>query len=487
MAPTEVQNVPLLAALDAARVACLLENARELILAPGEILFAEGASAENFYILLEGRLRISKRVGEQEIVLVTHEAGAFTGEIPLLAGTPFVATAHAVGRCRILCVEQEDFFAVLISCPPAARMILRATAQRVELTQALAQQHEKLISLGTMAAGLAHELNNPAAAARRAGCQLRGVLRRNEELSLRLGALGIDPDGLAMIRAIGGGASVPAVPRDSLARSDREEELNDWMLDRGIDEPWALSSTLVEMGLDVAGVCELAGRVDAVALEPALRWLESSRSARDLVEVVEQGATRISELVQAVKSYSYMDQGRVQEVDVRDGIESTLTILRHRLRNVEVLRDFAPELPRLQAHGSELNQVWTNLIDNAVHAMGEKGTLRIRTRRDDGHVLVEIADSGPGMAPAVQRRIFEPFFTTKEVGEGTGIGLSTVYRIVRQEHGGEITVQSSPGETVFAVRLPIQQGAGIQEPVRTATPADGGAREVHTPAGTFSG
>ena len=337
--------------------------------------------------------------------------------------------------------------------------------ERAELHKSVSQQHAKLISLGTMAAGLAHELNNPAAAVGRSAQEAREVFRESSSRAVRLGALKMSPQELAFVADLPAevarqAESAPAL--DSLGQSDREDEVAIWLEERGVEEAWELSPTLVGAGLDVEWLEDLSGHLpDEGSLGEVLAWLASEITGDELLREIRQASARISELVGAVKSYSHMDKASQKEVDVNEGLESTLVMLGHKLKkgNVRVTREYEEGLPRVCASGSELNQVWTNLIDNAIDAVAGDGHIGVRTANENGRVLVEISDDGPGIPEEIRERIFEPFFTTKEVGKGTGIGLDITHRVVVEELGGDIRVVSQPGDTRFQVRLPVSPAA----------------------------
>jgi len=318
----------------------------------------------------------------------------------------------------------------------------------------------KLISLGTMAAGLAHELNNPAAAARRSAQEAREVFRASSAKAIGLGALQMDPEER---RAVAGlpeevaARAENAGELDSLDRSDLEDEVALWLEDRGVAEAWDLSSTLVGSGLDAEWLDDLEGRLPENTVGEVVAWLASEVAGDELLREIQHASNRISELVGAVKSYSHMDKLASREVDVHAGLDSTLIMLGHKLKkgDVEVVRDYAKDLPHVCGRTGELNQVWTNLLDNAIDAVDGHGRITIRTATENGRVLVEIADDGPGIPEDVRERIFEPFYTTKDVGEGTGLGLDISHRVVVEDHKGDIRVLSEPGDTRFQVRLPI--------------------------------
>ena len=437
-----------------------------------------------FYVLLEGRLRIAKRVGDGEMLIGTFTPGMFFGELPLLLGTPFVASGRALSPCRLFRLRPDAFWQMLSMCPIITQTILRTLVERVRNLESIAQNQEKLVSLGTMAAGLAHELNNPAAATRRAAHQLREALDTGQALTLALGEQPPHSDeefqvsGVLLTQILGEAAERArqfahsgAHLLDSLAESDREEELTDWMDAREIEDGWKLAPAFVHAGLDAAWLDAVAARVPAARLPDVLPWLEAQLAAEGLLDEVESSVTRLATLVTAVKAFSRTcEEAPPEPVDVHEGLDSTLLLLGHKLRakKITVERLYDRSLPPLCAYGSELNQVWTNLLDNAIDAIAERdapgsGRIRVCTAREGDRVLVEITDNGPGIPPEIRKRLFEPFFTTKEVGKGTGLGLVTSYRIVAERHHGEIHVHSEPGDTRFEVRLPLTREGGSRD------------------------
>lgn len=440
------------------QIATFEEEGEELFLRDGDTLMEEGEPASGLCVLLEGALTVTKRIGGREVLLTNQYPGAFVGEISLLTGQPHLATVKAIADCHLVRYPPA-LFKEGLDAAPLLRALMSTMAQRLRSTEAMVQQHEKLSALGKLAAGLAHEMNNPASASVRAAKQLRETLAALQDLSLRLGRLGLSDDQIALVQGLRetlAGRSARAALLDPLARADREDALTGWLESRSVGGAWRLAPVLAQAGAEIADLEALRDWLGDAALETALDWLASALAAAELSHTIEQSTARISALVMAIKAYTYMDRSHKQEVDVREGLENTLTILKHKLVNVTVTRDYAPDLPRITAHGSQLNQVWTNLIDNAIDAMGGAGQICIRAAREYDRVVVEITDDGPGIPADVQPRIFEPFFTTKDVGDGTGMGLDIVYRIVAHEHRGDIQLFSEPGETRFKVCLPIQ-------------------------------
>ncbi|HZR38962.1 MAG TPA: ATP-binding protein [Ktedonobacteraceae bacterium] len=452
--------VPLFSSVSDEALQWVLDHSHEEHLDTGDPLFLEGNPATHFSVLLEGRLQVTKKTGGREMVLITHQAGAFTGEIPLLMGTPYVASGRAIEPSRVLIIAADDFRQMLTVIPSLVATVLAAVTERLRITEILVQQSEKLAGLGKLSAGLAHELNNPAAASHRAAAQLRETMQTLHTSAQQLHTL-LTPEQwqfLSQVQQQATEQSASTAPLDPLTQSEQEDTITAWLEDHGVSEGWELAPTFVAAGLDDAQLDAIAEQIAPEALETALNWLNAALTADELLKELEQGTARISELVKAIKEYSYMDQAQFQEVDIHDGIENTLTIMNHKLKKaqIQVVREYDRSLPRLSVYGSELNQVWTNLIDNAIDAIDTEGRITVRTWREGTYVCVAIIDNGTGIPPEIQSRIFEPFFTTKGVGKGTGLGLDIAYRIVVTNHHGTLQVSSQPGDTRFQVCLPLE-------------------------------
>jgi signal transduction histidine kinase len=466
----ELRRIPLFEDLPDDALREVAGQGLEKFVPAGEVNGREGEPVEHLYVILEGDLRITKEATGGEVVINTYTPGAFFAEVPLLAGSPFLATGRALTDCRLFLIPDDLFRHLLTEHSSFGSKILKAMAERVQILQSVTGQRERLTSLGTLAAGLAHQLNNPAAAARRSAEDLREDLGKLRSAGLRLARAAtagrLTSEALdALELAIDAPGRAEATVLDELERSQREEDVAFWLEESGVPEGWTLAPSLVSAGLGVTDLLPIVEAVPPNLHLDALRYLEATLDSAALVDEVEGSALRISGIVQTMEGYSYMDRAPIQEVDVNGSLDDTLAVLGHRLDGIEVLRDYDPGLPRITAYGGELNQVWTNLIDNAIDAVSPSeasGRLTLRTGCERDRVLVEVTDDGPGIPPENHARIFEPFFSTKDVGHGTGLGLDVSYRIVVGRHGGDIHVVSEPGETRFEVRLPVDGPGGAE-------------------------
>jgi signal transduction histidine kinase len=435
-----------------------VSSTSQIELSPGEALLHEGDPADSLFVLLKGEVRGRGETPGNDAPPFAAKAGQVIGLLPFSRMTHFALTARATRPSWLLALHKNHFNEMLARIPELLPRLIGVLADRIREYSRAEQQRDKLSALGKLSAGLAHELNNPASAAGRAAEGLREYMRDLRGINKALDNDSLSCDERAALASFEESlldrlGSVPAM--DALEQSDMEDDLASWLTRHEVPNASRLASGLVEAGVDRAALEKMAARFRPGLISKILSRVVSSVGAERLTREIEASTGRISELVRAIKEYTYMDQTPEQDVDVHRGIESTLIMLKFRLKHgVEVKREFDPNLPRVFARGSELNQVWTNLIDNAIDAMGGKGELIIRTSKEFDFVLVEIIDSGPGIASAVKPHIFEPFFTTKGVGEGTGMGLDTVYRIVRA-HRGEVSFDSRPGRTSFQVRLPL--------------------------------
>jgi signal transduction histidine kinase len=459
-----VRAAPLFSGLDDTQLGCI-EPGEVIDVPAGTVLVPEGERFPFFFVVLEGEVRLSRTYDRQTVLMGVIKPGHFTGEVTMFLQIPWMATARVGKPAKLFRLGEEDFWHMLSNCRSVARQLFQSAASKMRNIEGYSQQREKLISLGTMAAGLAHELNNPAAAAGRAAAHLQETTDKVQTLLCQLTRM-LDHEHLQHLVAAARDAlerSANAPATDHLERSDRADAIATWLEARGVAAAWELAPTFANAGVDTSWLEEIAAKLPAAVQPEALGWLEARLNLKSLLGQVEQSTGRIAELVKAVKSYSYMDQSPMQEVDIHEGIESTLTMLGHKLKNVTLVRAYDRSVPRIPAYGSELNQVWTNLIDNAIHAVNGTGKICVGTCREDDQLLVEIVDNGPGIPPEVQSHLFEPFFTTKPVGTGTGLGLIISNRIVADRHGGEIEFESRPGETRFKVRLPLSREPASKE------------------------
>jgi signal transduction histidine kinase len=426
----------------------------------GQLVLREGDQGDSLYVVLTGELEVTKRQGSQDILLAVYMPGQFFGEMALLEQAPRSASVRTLQESRLLVISQAAFQTLLTCSPSAPLKILHTVTSRLRSTESALIQNEKMAALGTLAAGLAHELNNPAAAIRRSAAQLRDALAEREQLAAQLHALATDQyqqESLGALQEEIAERKTTAPVPDPLALSEQEDGLQELLEDHGVREAWELAPVLVSSGWDRDELERVAERFSVTQLPVVVRWLGAGSSVYGLLEEVGKSAEAMSEIVKAVKTYSYLDQAPIQEVDVIESLENTLVLLRPKIdAGISITRDYADDVPRIEAYGSELNQVWTNLIDNAIDAIAGKGELILRAFTAENVVTVDVIDHGPGIPPEIQPRIFEPFFTTKAPGVGTGLGLHIAYNIVVHKHRGQLQVASTPGETRLRVVLPIR-------------------------------
>ncbi|HEY6293694.1 MAG TPA: ATP-binding protein [Terriglobia bacterium] len=454
----DLRKITVFADLPEDQLAWLAERFEEVRLEPGVTYAREGDPIEHLFVIVEGELCLQRQDIQDGFNFIVR-AGQVSGLLPYSRLTHYRGTGRAVTASRVLRLHKDYFPEMLQRMPELGKRLVALLSDRIRETTRLETQHEKLMALGKLSAGLAHELNNPAAAARRAASSLLEALEAVRDASLRLLQYPLTNEQREVMAVFEREAvrQTPVTSSNPLEFSDREEHLTGWLEARGVQEAWKIAPVLAEWCIDTGKLETLGGEIGDALLGPALSRVSRLLVVFGLVREIDNSTRRISDLVRAIKEYSYMDQAPFQEVDIHQGLENTLLIFGHRLKGgVTVVRNYQPDLPRVCAYGGELNQVWTNLIDNALDAMGEKGELRVRTARELDGVLVEIGDTGPGIPPEIQPRIFEPFFTTKGVGKGTGLGLDTVLRIVRN-HRGTIRLESKPGDTRFRVSLPLTQ------------------------------
>jgi signal transduction histidine kinase len=475
-----------------------IEKGEEVWFDAGDKILAEGEH-DTFYVLLDGKVEVILRDESKEAVLSSYDSGDHFGELPIILGwSDHKCAAYATKKSHLLKWDEDAFWRMIYSSPSLIRQILHSMARLLETLETVLQQNQKLIALGGLAAGLAHELNNPAAAANRTITQLSDSIQEWRSLvrklnvqhgmtaqqwsyvsELRNNTLKFDSNSPTSYSHNQNSTTSDHTTNDPMIQGEEEDRIIDWLESHGVNDGWKLASDLVNAGITVDKLNDIAHNITSfqsltrsniadnnktveqknLLLEDILSWLNATTRIDGLLYEIKTSTTQISKLISAVKSYSYMDQAPLQDVDIHSGIESTLTMLSHKLKeaDITIIREYDSNLPHINAIGNELNQVWTNLIDNAIDGIGKHGTITIRTKNEgNSQILVEVVDNGSqGIPKEVQSRTFEPFFTTKEPGKGTGLGLSISHRIITQTHKGDISFSSRPGQTSFQIRLPI--------------------------------
>jgi signal transduction histidine kinase len=456
----ELQKVPVFAGASIEDLRCL--GAAELIHADaGADLYEINHARRGFWILLSGELRVQKIQKDGELIMIsTLSAGETFGEVPLLAGKDTEVVITVLKTCSVVYLREDLFWQLMFACPSVRMGVLGNMARRLQVFQSQELHREKLISLGTMAAGLMHELNNPGAAARRAASQMRENLGRLQQISLRFCSKEpMNATQADCMRVLQEQALQPHKPTamSSLDQADAEDELASWLEGHGIENSWKLAATLSAIGFNEQTLECAQHEFQGNTLSDPLNWMEALISSVQLVGTIEESVSRVTDLVMAVKKYAYEDKPQRHQLDVHDSIQSTLVILGHKFRQKELViqKLFSPGLPPISTCGVGLSQVWTNLLDNAIDASPQKGTITVHTWVESDNICIAIADEGPGIPEENRKLIFEPFFTTKPTGQGTGLGLDIVRHIVLDKFGGEINLNSNPGKTEFTIKLPV--------------------------------
>ena len=459
----ELIKLELFQKLDRDRLEWICDRATKIELKRREILIAEGDDHKGFLILTSGNVGITRKSEGVEMPIGQHHAPSFFGEIQIMTDDLVPVTLTALTDCIVYELNSEDFLQLVHQCRDFERSVFRTIQKRVKGLESFIQNREKMAALGTLAAGLAHELNNPAAAVVRALKDVTPAMQELERMNLVYGQRNVEEEHTAKwLKARDDGyQSIIERSVDTLEQMDREDEILDWLEDYGVDNAWKLAEPLAAGNISPQLLNKLTQRWrnDPSELRDiGIRWLALSFEVMSTIQSGLRGAERVSNLVQSMRSYSHLDRGAKQLVDVHQGIEDTIQLLSHKLKQgIKIKRQYDRSLPQIQAYGSELNQVWTNLIDNSIDAIGDKGAIEIVTENKGDRIAIKIIDSGSGVPPEIKSRIFEPFFTTKSVGKGSGLGLDTVRRIVENRHRGSISLELESGMTCFIICLPVDR------------------------------
>lgn len=456
--PDRLRALAILEGLPDEQLSWLCGHGEQVTLATGDHMFDRGQVADAMWIVVQGSIQGFEEHAGQWLLVATTDEGEVTGMLPFSRMTHYPRHTVAKEPSEVLRLDVSDFPEMLSAIPELGRRLVAQMSDRVRSDVRLEQQNEKMMALGRLSAGLAHELNNPASAVRRAAVKLLEHRDRLPALVTALVRHNPTPEGLQSLARLRSAALERAGSvASALDRAELEDELSEWLEDRGVEEAWQAAATFAEARLTVEELDAIAAELPPESLSDAMAWASGGLDSDRIVSEIAVASARITELIDAIKIYSHMDRSpEHRPMDVRDGIGNTLTVLQHKIKQqrIQVVRDDQDDLPLIPGNAGELNQVWTNLIDNAIDAMSEGGELRLRTRLNDMWVEVEVVDDGPGIPEDVRAQIFEPFFTTKDVGVGTGLGLGIAHRIV-STHQGHIEVRSRPGETVMCVRLPV--------------------------------
>jgi signal transduction histidine kinase len=470
LAPEELRELFLFAELEDEQLAWVAEHAEPVAFAAGSDVVVEGEEARCFHVLLSGTIAMSRVIGGDPVETTrTDYRGVYFGAVQFYldddSARTYPASVRAVTDCCVLALPAAEFAAQFQRWFPMAVHLLEGMILGLRRGGQITAERERLLALGKLSAGLTHELNNPAAAAGRAADALRDkVAGMRAKLAMiaegRIAGPQLHKLVMAQDEFVKKVRHAPTL--SPLEASDREDELGDWLDEAGIAGGWDLAPVFVAGGLEVDDLEAVRTASDPAVLEGAIRWLAYTVETESLLREITDATSRISGLVMAAKQYSQMDRAPYQSLDVHEGLDATLVMFGRKLgedAGIRIVKDYDRTLPTIPGYAAELNQVWTNIIDNALDAMGGSGTLTVRTALDGERLLVEIGDTGPGIPPEVRQRIFEPFFTTKGVGKGTGLGLDVSYRVVVSRHHGDLAVESEPGNTRFQVRLPLQETA----------------------------
>lgn len=453
----DLRKSPLFQGLSDDELQTLMDNAKPVSLHAGEVLMKQGEPADTAFVVVKGEFAIHKQSGQSVIKIAVRNPGDVLGEMALLSQGPRSATVTAVIDSETLCISKQVFENLLSTSSTAALAVLHWVMNRLSQNDALLHQQERMAALGTLSAGLAHELNNPVAAAERSASELKKTLIQWQSSTHQIEATAFKENQTEWLSDFMKEATrrfETPVKLDALDKIDLVDQLQAWLEANGVESAWELAPALVNFGWSQESLEKLKG---TALFDLSIRWLGSGCAMMSLLSETREATDRLSQIVHAMKSYTYLDQAPLLEVDVHEGLESTLVILQHKLKQgVIIKREYSQSLPRIEAYASELNQVWTNVIDNAIDAMNGKGEIILRTYAEDQHVMIEIVDNGPGIPESIQSRIYEPFFTTKPPGKGTGLGLHISHDIVANRHHGQLLVESKPGETRFKVVLPVR-------------------------------